>query len=124
MEWTIDYQEDGVVRVKTTGYADWEQNKKMCEEGLAVGRKHGSHRFLIDQRGIKSVLSVLQVDSLPATLKQIGVTSEDKVAVVFDPASKLDETFKFFRNTAFLESLSVKLFTDADEAIAWLKSEK
>jgi hypothetical protein len=36
----------------------------------------------------------------------------------------MSDAFSFFRNTSFLESLQVRNFTDPDEAIAWLKSEK
>jgi hypothetical protein len=122
MEWTIDYLEkDGIVYINTSGPADWDQNRKMCEEGLAVGCRKGSHRFLVDQRDIESVLTVLQVDNLPGMLKQIGITSQDKIAVVFNPASPMSGTFAFFKDASFLESLSVKLFTDPADAIAWLK---
>lgn len=125
MEWEIDYLEkDGIVSMKTSGPATFEQNKKMSEEALALARKNGSHRFLVDHRDLEHGLSTLQIDDTPRMLKQIGVTPEDGIAIVFDPTSPISDAFPFFRNSAFLESLSVKLFTDADEAIAWLKSEK
>jgi predicted RNA binding protein YcfA (HicA-like mRNA interferase family) len=124
MDWSIDYLEnDGIVCIKTTGLADWDQNMEMCKEGLAVGRRNGSHRFLVDQRGIESVLTILQVDDLPGMLKQIGVTAGDKIAVVFDRTTPMSNTFAFFKNASFLESLKVELFTDPDKAIAWLKSD-
>jgi hypothetical protein len=125
MEWTIDYLEkDGIVYMKTSGPADWDQNKKLSEKALALGHKHGSHRFLVDHRKLEHGLSVLQVDDLPKMLKQIGVTSQDKVAIVFDPASPISNTFKFFRDASFLASLQLQIFTDKDEAIAWLKLAK
>jgi hypothetical protein len=123
MEWTIDYLEkDGIVYMKTSGPADWEGNKKMSEEALAFGRRNGSHRFLADHRQLEHGLSILQIDDIPKMLKQIGVTSEDKVAVVFDPASPISNAFKFFRDASFLASLQLQIFTEKDEAIAWLKS--
>jgi hypothetical protein len=124
MEWTIDYLEkDGIVYIKTSGPADWDVNKKMSEEALALGRGKGTHRFLVDHRNLKHGLSTLQVDDMPRMLKQIGVTPEDKIAIVFDPASPMSDSFDFFRNASFLESLQVKIFTNPDEAVAWLKSE-
>jgi len=110
--------------MKTSGPADWDQNKKMSETALALGRKNGSHRFLVDHQQLEHGLSILQVDDLPKTLKQIGVAPEDKVAVVFDPASPMSDTFKFFRDASFLESLQLRIFSDKDEATAWLKEEK
>jgi hypothetical protein len=125
MEWTVDYLEkDRIVYMKTSGPADWDQNKKMSKMALALGHKHGSHRFLVDHRKLEHGLSILQVDDIPKMLKQIGVTSEDKVAVVFDPVSPLSNTFKFFRDASFLASLQLQIFSDKDAAIEWLKSEK
>jgi hypothetical protein len=124
MEWTIEYLEKGeIVRIKTFGPADWDQHRRMSEEALALGKKNGSHRFLADHRKLEHGLSILQVDDIPGMLKEIGVTSEDKVAIVFDPASPLSNTFKFFGDAAFLASLQIRIFSDKDEAIAWLKSE-
>lgn len=123
MEWKIDYlAENGIVSAKTSGPADWEQIRKMCEEVLALGRSNGSHRFLVDHRRIEHGLTILQVDDLPGMFKQIGVTPKDKIAIVFDPASKMSEAFVFFRNTSFLASLQVRIFDNPDDAIAWLKS--
>jgi hypothetical protein len=124
MEWANDYiEKDCIVYMKTSGPADWEGNRKMCEKALAVGRSNGSQRFLVDHRNLEHGLSTLQVDDLPRMLKQIGVAAQDKIALVFDPSSPISESFSFFRDSAFLESLQVRNFTDPDEAIAWLKSD-
>ena len=125
MDCAIDYLEkDGIVYMKTSGPADWEGNKKMSEEALAVGRRNGSHRFLVDHHELEHGLSILQIDDIPKMLKQIGVTSEDKLAVVFDPASPISHTFKFFRDASFLALLQLQIFSDKDAAIEWLKSEQ
>jgi hypothetical protein len=69
-------------------------------------------------------------------LRQIGVTAEDKIAIVFDasPASpdsrsasqggsQLGNAFSFFRDVSFLEGLAVRIFTSTEEATKWLKSD-
>jgi hypothetical protein len=123
MKWTIEYLEkDGIVRIKTFGPADWDQHRRMSEETLALGRKNGSQRFLIDHRKLEHGLSILQVDNIPGMLKEIGVTSEDKVAIVFDQASPISNAVKFFRDAAFLASLQLRIFPDNDIAMAWLKA--
>jgi hypothetical protein len=123
MKWTIEYLEkDRIVYMKTFGPSDWEENRQMCEKALAVGRSNGSHRFLVDHRNLEHGLSTLQVDDLPGMLKQIGVDAQDKIALVFDPSSPISESFSFFRDSAFLESLRVRNFTDPDKAIAWLET--
>jgi len=125
MEWTIEYlKEDGIVCVKTYGRISWDENKQMSEEALAVGRKNGVRKFLVDHRQMEHGLSILQVDKLPEMFKQIGVTAEDKVAILFDAASPMSRTFAFFRDTAFIESLRFGVFNDPAEATEWLESDK
>ncbi|MGA2171638.1 MAG: hypothetical protein ABSG82_01315 [Sedimentisphaerales bacterium] len=123
MEWKIDYlEQDGIVRMKTSGPATFDHNKKMSEEALALAHKNGSNRFLVDHRDLEHGLSTLQVDDMPRMLKQIGVTPEDRIAIVFNPTSPISNAFQFFRNSAFIQSLQVRIFIDPDEAITWLKS--
>ena len=124
MEWETDYLEkDGIVRVKLSGVASWDESRKLTEEAVALGRSKDSYRFLLDNRNLENTLPTLQVDKLPDMLKQAGLTSRDRMALVYESSSPLKETHKFFRNVAFLASLNVNLFTDIEEATAWLKSE-
>lgn len=124
MEWTIKHLEkDNIIYIKTSGPADWDQNKKMCEEAFSLAQKHGSYRFIIDHRKLEHGLTILQIDDTPGMLKQIGVTSRDKMAMLFDPASPISGAVKFFRDAAFLASLQLMIFSDKSEAIEWLKSD-
>jgi hypothetical protein len=126
MEWKIDYiEEDAIVNIKTSGQATWEGNRKMSEEALLLGRKNKTNRFLLDHQNLEPGLSVLQVDDLPAMLKEVGVTGKDKMAILFDPLTqaKMRDSFSFFRNSAILKSLQVRLFINPEEATAWLKSD-
>ena len=124
MEWTINrLEKDNIICMKTLGPANWDQNKKMCEEAFSLAQKHGSHRFIVDHRKLEHGLSILQIDDIPEMLKQIGVTPQDKVAMLFDPASPISDAVKFFRDAAFLASLQLRIFSDKDKAIAWLKAE-
>ncbi len=123
MEWKIDYLEkNGIVLVTTSGIAGWDESRKLTEEAIELGRSRGSNRFLVDNRNLKSTLPTLQVDMLPDMLKQAGLTGEDRMALVYESSSPLKDTHKFFRDVAFLASLQVKLFTEINEAIAWLTS--
>jgi len=125
MEWKIDYiEEDAIITIKTSGPATWEGNRKMTEEAISLGGKNKTSKFLVDHRNLKPGLSVLQVDDLPLMLKEVGVTGEDKMAILFDPSgqAQMIDSFSFFRDSAILKSLQVRLFTNSEEAITWLKS--
>ena len=123
MKWKIDYiKKDAIVSVKISGQATWEGNRKMTEELIAEGRKNNTRNFLVDNRNLEHGLSVLQVDDLPRMLKEVGISPEYKIAVVYNPSKPyMSESMSFFRNSSVLESLHINLFTNSQDAIAWLK---
>ena len=127
MEWKIDYlEQDGIVYMKTSGPASWEDIRKMSKKAMTTASSNNSHKFLVDHRIMEPGLSTLQIDDLPGMLKEVGVTGDDKVAIIFDPSSQaqMSNSFSFFINSAIIESLQVRLFADPKEAIAWLKSDE
>ena len=124
MDWKIKYQKkNGIVWIKTSGIAGWEGSRKLTEEALECGRGNGSRRFLIDNRNLERALDTLEIDKLPDMLKEAGVTAEDRMALVYESSSPLKDTYKFFRDVAYIASFNIKIFTDIDEAVAWLKSD-
>lgn len=125
MEWKIDYlEEDGIVSAKVTGLMSWEEHKKFAEELYPFAHEHGSHKILIDFLEMTPKFTILQVDDLPVLLKKLGVGPEDKIAALHDPTAPHQKENLFFKNVANIKSIAVKHFASADEALAWLKSEK
>jgi hypothetical protein len=122
MKWEIDYIEDhGIVKVKTSGQIGWKDKIKLSEEMLAAGRMKNVNAFLVDQKDAAFGLSVLEVDRLPDTLRNIGFSEKDKMAILFNPDSSNKELFVFLQNVFTLSSLQIRVFTDPDEATVWLK---
>lgn len=123
MNWTIDYlKKDGIIHAQMSGIVTWDENKKMAEEVFSFGCSKGAHRYLLEHPQIELNLTVLQIDSLPNLLKELGLRTEDKLAVLIDPTSDYDEELKFFEKVSRLASLQVRYFTDFEKAISWLKS--
>ncbi|MFA5422707.1 MAG: STAS/SEC14 domain-containing protein [Phycisphaerae bacterium] len=121
MEWKIDYIEDqGIVTVKTSGVANWDEFKKMCEETLAAGREHETHKFFADHRELEPGLSILEIDEMPKMFRGIGLEGHDRIATLYSPVS--ESKFKFFQSISNMAFLNFKLFEDEDEAMAWLKT--
>ena len=90
---------------------------------LEAGHEHKTNRFLVDHQELQLGFSVLEVDKLPGMLRDIGVDSADKIAVLFSPCLRKDDLFAFLQNVAYLNSLRLNVFTDRDEAIDWLTRE-
>jgi hypothetical protein len=124
MDWSVYYlEQDGLVFAKTTSIINWDKNKKLSEEALSTGRKYGSSRFLIDHRDGTLNLSILEIDDIPKMFKEIGLCPSDKMAILYKPDSSHSSEFIFFQNVSLLSSLQVKVFTDKEQALYWLKSE-
>jgi hypothetical protein len=122
MKWEIDYIEDhGIVKVKTSGRIGWDDKIKFSEEMLAAGRSKNVNAFLVDQQETAFGLSVLEVDRLPDIFRNIGFSVKDKMAILVNPESPNRNLFTFLQNVFTINSLQIRVFTDPDEATAWLK---
>ncbi len=122
MEWEIDYIEDhGIVKAKTSGRIGLKDKIKLSEEMFAAGRQKNANSFLIDEKDAAFGLSVLEVDRLPDTFRNIGFSEKDKMAILVNPESQNSNLFTFLQNVFTLNSLQIKVFTNPDEATVWLK---
>jgi hypothetical protein len=122
MKWEIDYIEDhGIVKVKTSGHMGWDDKIKLSEETLAAGRKNNVNAFFVDHKDTAFGLSVLEVDRLPDTFRNIGFSDKDKMAILCSPESPHKSLFEFLQNVFALKSLQIRVFTDPDKATVWLK---
>ena len=122
MKWEIDYIEDnGIVKAKTSGQIGWNDKIKLGEEMLAAGRRKNVNAFLVDQKEAAFGLSVLEVDRLPEKFRNIGFSDTDKIAILVNPESANSNLFTFLQNVFTINSLQIQIFTDPDDATAWLK---
>jgi hypothetical protein len=123
MEWTMDYIEDGdIVHVKMLNPIDLESTKQLCIETSSLARENQSHRYLIDHRGVDIVLTVLDIDKFPDVFREVGVDFNSKTAILLDHNEPKRNLFDFLKNVLLLTSMHFELYSDEDEAIAWLKS--
>lgn len=122
LKWQIDFdQERQILLVKTSGVISWEDKKKFSEEMLAAGRKNNVNAFLVDQKETSFGLSVLEIDRLPSMLKEIGFSSNHKLAILINQDSLKGNLYKFLQNVCLLRSMQIRVFNDTEKAAAWLK---
>ena len=124
MDWSIHHlEEDGVIFAKTQGYATWERHKIFTKSVLETGHQNNLRIFLLDHRDLELGLSTLEIDDLPDILREIGMTAEDRTAILYNPAAPHSSDYKFLENVSRLASLQLKIFPDKEEALAWLKKQ-
>jgi len=123
MKWTIDYAKaEGFVRVKTSGQRCLEDRKKLGKEVLSAGRKKHVNAFLLDQKDTAFGLSVLEIDRLALLLRDIGFSAKDRMAILLNQGSLKNSLFRFLHDVLSLCSLKIQVFSDTQEAAAWLKA--
>ena len=123
MKWKIDCVEDQkIIMAKTSGLMSWSDKKKLCEEMLAVGREKNIRAFMVDHKSTSLGLSVLEIDRLPEMFRSIGFDVTDKMAILINLDSSNSALFSFLQDVFTLSSLRVQVFTDIEEATAWLKA--
>lgn len=121
--WKIDYlEEDDIVLVKMLGPVGFEGTTQICIEANAMAREHQSRRYLVDHRGVEMLLSIPDISEVPDAFRAIGADFEGKTAILLDPEVPESDRYAFLKDVLAKAWMHFELFTDEDEAIAWLKS--
>ena len=122
MPWTIQIiHMPRAVSVKATGPMKLVLVKQIAAEALAEAATHGVHQFLVDDREMVPELSTLEIHELPDTLGRMGLGKDDRAALVYTKTSPKAADFRFFENTARNRGFSIRLFSDMDAALDWLR---
>ena len=98
-----------------------EELREGFEELLAAGRQKNVNAFFVDKKETSFGLSVLEIDRLPELFRNIGFDIKDKVAILINSDASSKPLFDFLQNVFTLSSLRVCVYTNAEEAIAWIK---
>jgi hypothetical protein len=100
---------------------DYEQILQMSSEGIRAGKKHGINKYFIDNRNITPDLSVKDILNLPKAFNEQGLGSWNKVAVVFSPKATKKENLSLFETGSFNYGFLIRISTDKNQALEWLK---
>jgi hypothetical protein len=95
--------------------------KKYLMEVTEVAKKHPCQRFLNDLREAKIDLSIFDLYELPGMIVTEGFDIRWRRAILLAPTADLDK-MDFFDLVASNRGLIVRLFTDYDKAIEWLRT--
>ena len=117
LELKYDGDQD-IIRGRVHGTLDAAVAKAVAGEVAQLVQNHGCHRFLIDLRGTQVTSSTIEIYSIPRVVKEVGVPGGLKRALV---VTEITPDFDFLETTSVNVGNQVKLFTDPEAAIAWLK---
>jgi hypothetical protein len=111
------------MKTDITGEIDLNTSRSMLGELMAACKRENMTRILIDSREASSHSTVLDVWTLARDLGTIGVTPENRVAVLNRPKDNFDRA-AFLELCATNRGYQLRAFREFEEAFAWLTSEQ
>ena len=118
MGYTIEYlEEDDIVQVTVGGPFSFDSTLDMTSDVIKELSNNDSHRLLQDHRQASLEMSTLEIFKLPRVAKAFGLSSNTKVALVYNQDHK---DYKFIETTTVNLGHVLKIFTNIREAKRWL----
>jgi hypothetical protein len=109
------------VQMTPEGKYDFESTRDMLIEAVSASAKNPDHEILLDLRGARADLSMVDVYYLAAELDRRGTVFRERIALLLTSEQKWDQA-KFFELCAINRGLDVGAFNSYEEAINWLFS--
>ena len=106
-----------------TGEVDLNASRELLRELMAACKRENMTRILIDSREASSHSTMLDVWTLARDLGSLGVTHENRVAVLNRPKDNFDRA-AFLELCATNRGYHLRAFREFEVAFAWLTSEQ
>ena len=107
------------VKMTPEGKYDFESTRDMLIEAVAASRQSPDHEILLDLRGSRGDLTMVDVYYLAAELDRCRAVFRERIALLITPEQKWDQA-KFFELCAINRGLDVGAFNSYEDAINWL----
>jgi hypothetical protein len=111
------------MKTDITGMVDLNASRDMLSELMAACKRENMTRILIDCREASSPSTVLDVWTLAKDLGSLGVTHENRVAVLNRPKDDFDRA-AFLELCATNRGYQLRAFREFEVAFTWLTSEQ
>ena len=120
MEYNVDYdQENDYLIASYEGVLNFETMKEYVREIVNKAQECNCKRLLNDLRKARIGKDTMTIFSTPEAMEIEGIDQSWQRAVVVDEQNKQD--FRFYETVAVNRGHRIKLFTEFDDAIIWLK---
>lgn len=124
MPWEVAYRTSlGCVEYIFRGYVTGRDLQAATTRGIALGKTHNTHQYLVDLTTVDLNSSLLDIYQMPAQqYTEQGLARNSRVAVVVPPSGKVIEYAEFYETASVNRGWDVRIFHDRAAALAWLQS--
>ena len=120
MGWLFDDLCNGrVLRIAATGMITLTDHAQLVHDVCVQGcRRDAAQAFLLDLREATLAMSVRDLYRLPELNRHLGLSGDERVALLFSDQSTLDA--RLYEARAKGLGLDHRVFTDSGDALGWL----
>jgi hypothetical protein len=111
------------IKTDISGEIDLNASRAMLTQLMATFKRENMSRILIDAREASSQSTMLDVWTLARDLGSLGLTPENRVAVLNRPKDNFDRA-AFLELCATNRGYQLRAFREFEQAFAWLTSEQ
>jgi len=123
MPFSVDFlPAEKLVCVTNAGILSLSDYQRGAEQAVALMDKQAVWRCLIDNRELNNQVSVSDIFKLPTFFTHIGLPRTVRAAILISDATPKREDHEFFETVCVNKGYGFRLFTNRDEAPAWLTS--
>lgn len=107
-------------RLGSHGELDWPQSLGVLTTLVEGFAERSTDLAMVDLRDTAVELNERQLEALAVVLKQIGVTAENRIAILFSPSAAAAVRPPTFVNAARKRGFDIARFYSYEEAAEWL----
>lgn len=123
MPWTIDCnEEEKYITVVNENVCFAQDVIDQLEALIRLSREKSIYDVLVDDTRMVMKLSASDIQQLPKLYRVLGVPKQGRVALVFSKSTHRADDFQFYEKVALGAGYKMKLFSDRDAALDWLKT--
>jgi hypothetical protein len=121
MPWNVRYiEEPNVVETRYSGRLTTDELREVVVATYELAQARGTHLFLGDCSELGAPDSLLDIYSLVKFYETLPVDAGAKEALVLPAAQAVQHDLGFYETVAQNRGFNVRLFTDWEQALAWL----
>ncbi|MBN1779788.1 STAS/SEC14 domain-containing protein [bacterium] len=113
--------EHGIVNIKNSGNLSVDEIVCQTGEVVTLAKEKKSLAILTEFTAVIMNVSLIDVFKLTELYEQVGMDHHSKIAVLVSAADLNMEELQFYETVCFNRAWNIRIFTERDEAIEWLK---
>lgn len=122
MPWTVEFvPNESIIKYLIYGAATLRDIQDASRQGLLLSQKENVWDVLVQAKGLEPMLRIADLYELPVFYSSLHIPPQAKVGVVIPKGELFQRGFQFYEDVCVNRGFRVKLFTEDEAAMEWLK---